>query len=122
MKKSAKFSGTMKISYSLIATIVDYCESFMAVYVLSDRPNNRLKIGYTANLPKRLQTHRTSNPGLEVFAVLEEGDRNAEKAIHRLMQGHRISGTTEWYRDSAIVRQVLARVWTKSQKDGQVFV
>jgi predicted GIY-YIG superfamily endonuclease len=53
----------------------------MPVYILSDRPNNRLKIGYTANLPKRLQTHRTSNPGLEVVAVLEEGDRNAEVAL-----------------------------------------
>jgi hypothetical protein len=83
---------------------------FMPVYILSDRPNNRLKIGYTANLTKRLQTHRTSNPGLEVVAVLEDGDRNAEKAIHRLMQGHRIGGTTEWYRDLAIVRRMLARV------------
>jgi T5orf172 domain len=82
----------------------------MPVYILSDHPNNRLKIGYTANVAKRLQTHRTSNPGLELVAVLEDGDRNAEKAIHRLMQGHRISGTTEWYRDSAIVRQALARV------------
>jgi T5orf172 domain len=81
----------------------------MPVYILSDHPNNRLKIGYTANLPKRLQTHRTSNLGLEVVAVLEEGDRNAEKAIHRLMQGDGCSGTTEWYRDGAIARQVLAR-------------
>jgi hypothetical protein len=82
----------------------------MPVYILSDRPNNRIKIGYTANVAKRLQTHRTSNPGLELIAVIEEGDRNAEKALHRLMGGHRCSGTTEWYRDSAIVRQVLGRV------------
>jgi hypothetical protein len=49
----------------------------MPVYILSDRPNNRLKIGYTANVAKRLQTHRISSPGLEVVAVLVwgKGDR-----------------------------------------------
>jgi predicted GIY-YIG superfamily endonuclease len=47
----------------------------MPVYILSDRPNNRLKIGYTANLAKRSQTRRTSNLELELVAVLEDGDR-----------------------------------------------
>lgn len=79
----------------------------MPVYILTDASDRRLKIGYSATPAKRIQTHRTSNPGIEVLAVLEHGDRRMEKALHRLLRGHRCSGTTEWYWDRKEVRSVL---------------
>lgn len=82
----------------------------MAVYILCDSGNNRLKIGYSRNIKDRLKTHATSNPDLEVLALIEQGDRRTEKALHRLAKGHRVSGTTEWYIDSPKLRQVLLRV------------
>jgi hypothetical protein len=88
----------------------------MAVYILSDRGNNRIKIGYTKTLEKRLQAHRTSNPGLEVLAVLPDGDRHCEKALHRLLRGHQEVGTIEWFRDGLVLRSVLENVLPRLKK------
>lgn len=82
----------------------------MAVYVLSDSSHQRIKIGYSATPQKRIKTHLTSNPGVEVLAVIEHGDRRMEKSLHRLLDGHRCSGTTEWFWNSAEVRKVMEAV------------
>lgn len=82
----------------------------MPVYILTDASHSRIKIGYSATPVQRIQAHRTSNPGVEVLAVLEQGDRRMEKALHRLLRGHRCAGATEWYWDGAEVRRVLAGV------------
>lgn len=85
----------------------------MAVYILADRGHNRIKIGYSAKPLERLKAHATSNPGLEVLAILEHGDRRCEKALHRLCRGHRQANTTEWYADSPVLRLVLEDVLSR---------
>lgn len=82
----------------------------MAIYILSDPFAARIKIGYTNNLQRRIKTHLTSNPGLVVLATMEMGDRATEKALHRVLRGHRCSGTAEWYRDSPVARKVLGEI------------
>lgn len=80
----------------------------MPVYILSDQ--QRIKIGYSANPQGRIKTHLSSHPGLEVLAIIPEGDRRMEQALHRLLGGHRYVGTTEWFWDTPKTRQALKKV------------
>ena len=91
----------------------------MPVYILTDASHSRLKIGYSATPAKRIQAHRSSNPGLEVLVLIENGDRRMEQALHRLLRGHRCAGATEWYWDSAEVRRVLAGVLAQVSGGGE---
>lgn len=80
----------------------------MPVYILTDQ--QRIKIGYSANPDRRIKTHLSSHPGLAVLAIVPEGDRRMEQALHRLLNGHRCAGTTEWFWDNPTTREVLGNV------------
>jgi len=55
-----------------------------------------LKIGFSKNVKKRIKTHKTSNPLLEIIGYIQEDDYKwLEKEIHKKCSKYKYS--TEWF-------------------------
>lgn len=66
-----------------------------------------IKIGFTANIRKRVSQMQNGNPYLlEVLAVWAGGTKE-EKALHRALDAHRGSG--EWFSDNKVVRAAISK-------------
>ena len=68
------------------------------VYFITEVPHtNRIKIGHTTNITKRLRTLQTGNPNkLAVFRTIPHPHhRELEKHLHTLLKSRQIRG--EWF-------------------------
>lgn len=65
------------------------------IYFISADEANKVKIGFTNNLKKRLKQLQTSSPfELKVLLILE-GDEHKEKELHLKFKKQRVNG--EWF-------------------------
>lgn len=70
-----------------------------------------LKIGYSNNVNKRLESYRTCNPDFIVLDTIE-GDEKLEKALHKICKEFKIENRQEWfYLDPFIIN-----TWNKLKK------
>lgn len=81
----------------------------MSVYFVASKAGV-IKIGWSANAEKRVQSlQTTTHEPLEVLLIVE-GDRSHERHAHRVLGVHRVRG--EWFEDCTDVRQYIERVRT----------
>lgn len=74
------------------------------VYLLKVPYNgtNMLKIGYSKNIVKRLKTHISSNPLLQVIGYIETDDyKRLEKEIHYKCRNYHYK--LEWFYDREVI-------------------
>ena len=55
------------------------------------KSGNYLKIGYSSNVNKRLESYRTCNPEFIVLDVIE-GDEKLEKTLHKICKEFKVKG------------------------------
>jgi hypothetical protein len=99
----------------------------MAVYFAQAGELNRVKIGCTSSVFKRIQALQTGCPEpLRVHLILPEGDRKLEAYLHKTFAKSRVSG--EWFyyfpQISSFVNKILERqekeaeeYWEKKEQD-----
>ena len=63
--------------------------------------NGRIKIGYTANIAKRMADLQTAHPEPLSLIVAIPGDMSAERALHRRFMADRLEG--EWFDPSPVL-------------------
>ena len=85
------------------------------VYILVDNANNAFKIGFTTNLESRLETHKTSNPFLELVKVYNVSSIDVETSIHYKLTHYRIAGTNEWYQKCPKVLNIVDLVCSSNK-------
>lgn len=68
------------------------------------KSENYIKIGYSENLEKRLQSYNTHNPNYQLIDTIE-GDEDLEKTIHRLCKEFKFKN--EWFH----LNQFIIDVW-----------
>jgi hypothetical protein len=76
------------------------------VYVLAARRVNAVKIGFTADVDRRVKTLRAMSPAPLVIVAVVEGSRGDEAILHRRFAPYRLHD--EWYRLTPECRQLLA--------------
>lgn len=86
------------------------------VYIYLDEGNSAYKIGFTTNIKKREQQHKSSNPFLCLVSTYEMCTVDDEALIHEKLLAYRIKGTTEWYRKHPDVIKLVKLLL--SNKDG----
>jgi hypothetical protein len=69
------------------------------VYVAQCGLNGPVKIGCSANPPKRLAQLQIGNPAEMRIVCCFPGDQEIERMMHRLLEEHRIAG--EWFHPQA---------------------
>lgn len=74
------------------------------IYFALDPRHNEVKIGYTTNLDRRMESFKTARPGLKVIQVID-GDLSKEHEIHASLSKYRIHG--EWFEFNEHVESVM---------------
>ena len=71
----------------------------MTVYVLRTKKGSWYKVGYTAfSVERRLKELQTGCPiELEIFSVIEDGNRQLEKDVQASLSEFSADGGNEWY-------------------------
>jgi predicted GIY-YIG superfamily endonuclease len=77
------------------------------IYIFEDNANNAYKIGFTTDLKKRHNQHKTSNPFLELVKVYEPCVISQETIIHEKLKRFKIKNTTEWYKKDYKVLKIV---------------
>lgn len=70
------------------------------IYIIQMEQSNYFKIGYTGNddVYSRLASLQTACPGkLAVRKVIEDGDTEIERLLHRVFSDYQAGGGTEWF-------------------------
>ena len=75
-----------------------------AIYFLESPDGSCVKIGYSANLPSRLNEIGSQMPGLRLLGWIS-GNMNDEKRFHARCRADRVRG--EWYSKSPALREIL---------------
>lgn len=65
------------------------------VYFISS--DDKIKIGYTKNIKRRLKQLQTSNSSQLILLGYIEGDKNVEKQLHKRFAQYRIRENGEWF-------------------------
>lgn len=60
------------------------------------KSGNYLKIGYSNNVDKRLESYRTCNPDFIVLDTIE-GDEKLEKTLHKICKEFKVENRQEWF-------------------------
>ena len=60
------------------------------------KSGNYLKIGYSQDVKKRLQTYTTHNPDITLLDTIA-GDESTEKMLHNLCKEFRLNNKQEWF-------------------------
>lgn len=60
------------------------------------KSGNYLKIGYSSNVDKRLESYRTCNPDFTVLDTIE-GDEKLEKTLHKICKEFKMANRQEWF-------------------------
>lgn len=68
------------------------------------KSSNYLKVGYSDKFEQRLESYRTSNPDFQVIDTFEQGTRQDEANLHKLMENHLHYG--EWFKYSIDVLEI----------------
>lgn len=76
------------------------------VYFLSNA-TGLIKIGYTADIKKRITQYNSLNGAAVRLLATIPGNRRHERGLHSLLSQHRVSG--EWFTDCPEVRNVMSR-------------
>lgn len=72
-----------------------------------------LKIGYSQDIKKRMQTYSTHNPDIALLDTIE-GDESLEKFVHNLCKEFRVNNKQEWFH----LNPFIIEVWN-SLKDSE---
>lgn len=79
------------------------------IYFISNLKGS-IKIGYTADLKRRLSEHQISNPDvLRTLYYIEDGDIAFEHHVQGVCERYHISG--EWYKEEVIEKHLLKHPW-----------
>lgn len=81
-----------------------------SVYFMLHSPTKFLKVGFSCQPAKRLQTHRSSIPGELTTLGIVPGGRCMERAIHEELGEWLVPGYKEWFFYSAYVKKYIARI------------
>ena len=65
------------------------------VYFISS--DDKIKIGYTKNIKRRLKQLQTSNSSQLLLLGYIEGDKDVEKQLHKRFAQYRIRKNGEWF-------------------------
>ncbi len=79
------------------------------VYVLLHEPTQFVKVGFSSQSRKRIQTHRASIPGNLTLIGVFPGGRAVERGIHEQLCDWLVPGYQEWFFYSPFVREYLSR-------------
>lgn len=66
-------------------------------YVYFILNNDKVKIGYTKNVKKRLKQLQTANGDNLILLGYIEGDKNVEHQLHEKFETYRIRDNGEWF-------------------------
>ena len=69
---------------------------------------NKIKVGYTENLPHRMNNMRTANPHGMVLIGTVNGNKNHEKKIQKVLKEYCVIG--EWFKDCEEVREYIDKI------------
>ena len=69
---------------------------------------NKIKVGYTENLPHRMKNMRTANPHGMVLIGTVNGNKNHEKKIQKVLKEYCVIG--EWFKDCDEVRDYIDKI------------
>lgn len=75
------------------------------IYVI--KSGDKLKVGYTQNLEKRLISYRTHNPHIELITTMA-GERKLEQGMHKHLAKYRVEG--EWFEYNDQVMQYVRTI------------
>jgi hypothetical protein len=70
-------------------------EKIECVYIIEAVGLDRIKVGFTSDLVKRLRTIQTSCPAPVLLIAVIRGGRETERDIHRTLRPYRAYG--EWF-------------------------
>lgn len=74
------------------------------IYILRDKGNQALKVGFSFNLQERVLKITGIHPFVVTIAVFDVTNITTEKRLHRELDAYRFGFATEWYPDVAEVR------------------
>lgn len=77
------------------------------IYILKDAGNNALKVGFSADIKKRLAQHKSSHPFLELVHSFGVQSIATEQALHQSLKQYKIKGASEWYKNSPKVMPLI---------------
>lgn len=80
------------------------------VYFMLHTPTKYLKVGYSSQPAKRLQTHRFSIPGDVTTLGVVPGGKMLERAIHDELSHWLVPGYHEWFFYAEAVRDYIDRI------------
>lgn len=81
------------------ASYVKACHDPAIYFIQSGGPNGPVKIGYSNNVPKRLENLQQGNPyELKVIGVRYNATRGEERSYHKMFAADRMHG--EWFKCS----------------------
>ena len=69
---------------------------------------NKIKVGFTENLPHRMNNMRTANPHGMVLIGTVNGNKNHEKKIQKVLKEYNVVG--EWFKDCEEVREYIDKI------------
>ena len=69
---------------------------------------NKIKVGFTENLPHRMQNMRTANPHGMVLIGTVNGNKRHENKIQKVLKDYNITG--EWFKDCEEVREYIDKI------------
>lgn len=89
------------------------------VYFARAGDTNRVKIGTTASIRKRIQSLQTGCPDQLDIIFTTPGDKNSEKNFHRMFKKSRISG--EWFRYKPQIYSFLKQREERLEKEAEEY-
>src|SRR3977135_2565981 len=75
------------------------------IYFVTVSSSNRTKIGYSADVGKRLALLSTGSPQAYILDVVYPGTRADESALHRRFKAYRLKG--EWFGESTEIAKYI---------------
>lgn len=82
------------------------------VYFLESSDGTAVKIGFSTNIPLRIQALKPKHPGIKLIGTMP-GGYHKEHALHRKFSEYRLSG--EWFATAEPVRKFIAK-WPVKKK------
>lgn len=82
-----------------------------SVYVLRNKTDRILKVGFATDSDTRLSQHRSSSPFLIPIASFPVHSQKCETEAHNLLKPYRVAGTREWYQDRPEVFALLSQLF-----------
>ena len=95
--------------WSVMAKPRNLSKTLGHIYVLEDKANKAVKIGFSTEVNKRVKNHK-SNPFLKEIGRYPVQNIKTEINLHKILLPYRVSGTMEWYWFSDILISIVESV------------